>query len=102
MDRMRPTRASAAALGLLLACALGAASGASGEVAKMRAFATELLVSERYEDAIAAFITIAGQTPDDARSHYDVAAADTVLCSWSASAAPAVTRRHGSGKGRMA
>lgn len=85
---MRPIRTSAAALGLLLACALGAASGAGDEVAKMRAFATGLLVSERYEDAIAAFITIAEQTPDDARSHYDVAGAMVFLRMWPDAVAP--------------
>jgi TPR repeat protein len=88
MDLTRPFRARAAGLGLLLACALGAASAAADEVAKMRAFATELLVNERYEDAIATFITIAEQTPDDARSHYDVAGAMVFLRMWPDAVAP--------------
>lgn len=82
MNAMRPTRARAAALGLLLACTLAAASGPGDEIAKMRAFATELLVGEHYEDAIATFITIAEQTPDDPRSHYDVAGAMIFLRMW--------------------
>lgn len=82
MNALHPTRARAAALALLLACTLAAASGPAEEIAKMRGFATELLVSEQYEDAIATFITIAEQTPDDARSHYDVAGAMIFLRMW--------------------
>lgn len=88
MNARRPTRARAAALGLLLACTLAAASGPTDEIAKMRAFATELLVSERYEDAIATFITIAEQAPDDPRSHYDVAGAMLFLRMWPDAVAP--------------
>lgn len=40
---------------------------------EMRAFARQLVINEAYEDAIATYITIAEQTPDDPRSHYDVA-----------------------------
>ena len=71
-----------AAVGLLLACPVAAASGSGDEIAKMRAFATDLLIREQYEDAIATFVTIAERTPHDARSHYDVAGAMVFVRMW--------------------
>jgi TPR repeat protein len=82
MDRSRSRPVAAAALALLLGGALPCAAATPQELAKMRAFATELLVNEQYEDAIATFITISEQTPDDPKSHYDVAAAMAFLRMW--------------------
>lgn len=82
MDTLRTVGAGVVAFWLLLACAIAAASGSVDEISKMRAFATDLLVREQYEDAIATFITIAERTPDDARSHYDVAGAMVFVRMW--------------------
>jgi TPR repeat protein len=78
--RTRPI--AAAALALLLGAAPAAGAITPQELAKMRAFATGLLVNEQYEDAIATFITIAEQTPDDPKSQYDVASAMAFLRMW--------------------
>ena len=73
------TRVVAGLLGAILLAAAGftspvrAAEVDPAELSKMRDFARQLVITERYEDAIAAYITIAEETPQDPRSHYDVA-----------------------------
>ena len=53
----------------------GPAPGAPSaqDLSRMRAFAHELVDSQRYEDAMATYITIAEHAPANARAHYDVA-----------------------------
>ena len=68
----RPVLAFLASLLLTTVPAHGAGPPPQG-LDEMRAFARQLVINEAYEDAIATYITIAEQTPQDPRSHYDVA-----------------------------
>ena len=87
----RPRRAAPLALMALLACAPAPAQQPPSGLAEMRAFARNLLVTERYEEAVNAYITIARETPENARSHYDLAGAMVFLRMY-ADAVPSIER----------
>ncbi len=86
-------RRAGAAVALIASIALAAPAAAQEPpgLAEMRVFAKRLLVTEQYAEALNTYITIAELTPQDPRSHYDVAGTMAFLQMY-ADAAPRIER----------